>query len=157
MRWWHLPAVRELEVELFAPDDWSPEVFWSELAGHPATRYVVALADEQVVGYAGVALLGGDAHVQTMAVARAEQGRGLGRVLLRELLAHAEEVGAARVLLEVRADNPVAQALYVAAGFVPLGVRRRYYQPSGADAAVMALADPAAGVAALSRHPHPST
>ncbi|HZB51708.1 MAG TPA: GNAT family N-acetyltransferase, partial [Mycobacteriales bacterium] len=68
-------------------------------------------------------------------VATAAQGRGLGTALLRDLLAAA---GDRRVLLDVRADNEVAQRLYRRHGFVPVGRRRGYYQPSGMDAVVMA-------------------
>jgi ribosomal protein S18 acetylase RimI-like enzyme len=75
--------------------------------------------------------------VLTLGVATAEQGRGLGAALLRDLLDAAERAGAREVLLDVRADNPVAQRLYARHGFVPIGVRRRYYQPSGTDAVVM--------------------
>ena len=42
------------------------------------------------------------------------------------------------MLLEVRTDNEAAIGLYESEGFVRLGVRRRYYQPSGADAYTMA-------------------
>jgi len=55
--------------------------------------------------------------------------------LLRQLLSVA---GSRRVLLEVRTDNDAAIALYAAEGFTVLGTRRRYYQPSGADAYTMA-------------------
>ncbi len=58
-------------------------------------------------------------------------------MLLRALLAVADEF-AAPVYLEVRTDNAAAIALYEAHGFVRIGVRRKYYQPSGADAYTMA-------------------
>jgi ribosomal-protein-alanine N-acetyltransferase len=41
------------------------------------------------------------------------------------------------VYLEVRTDNEPAIAMYLAHGFEHLGLRRRYYQPSGADAYTM--------------------
>ena len=41
------------------------------------------------------------------------------------------------VSLEVRADNPVAQKLYVSEGFAEVGRRPRYYQPDDVDAIVM--------------------
>ena len=41
------------------------------------------------------------------------------------------------VFLEVRADNARAQHLYERFGFERVGVRKRYYQPSGVDAIVM--------------------
>jgi ribosomal-protein-alanine N-acetyltransferase len=43
------------------------------------------------------------------------------------------------VLLEVRADNAAAQALYAGAGFERIGVRRGYYRPGGTDALVLRL------------------
>lgn len=161
LRWWDIPAVLRLERALFAPDDWPAETFWSELAQKGARHYVLleeggrgaAGGPDGLLGYAGLALAGQpgavEAYVQTLAVAPAAQRRGHGAALLRELLAEAGARGAAIVGLEVRSDNPAAQALYARAGFLPQGVRRGYYQPSGADATVMLLDDPAAGVAAL--------
>ena len=43
------------------------------------------------------------------------------------------------MFLEVRADNPVAQALYASEGFEAVGRRPRYYQPDDVDAIVMRL------------------
>lgn len=92
-----------------------------------------------VVGYAGLAVLGSAPHddsaeVRTIGVADALRGRGLGRRLLRNLLAAA---GSRAVLLEVRTDNDAAISLYRSEGFELLHRRRRYYQPSGADAYTM--------------------
>lgn len=125
----------ELEEILFPGDSpWTAPMFAGELAaGH---HYVVHRdADGVVDGYAGVALLGDEAEVHTIGVRPAAQGAGLGRALLRDLLAHS---GRRRVVLDVRTDNAPAIALYESEGFVILGVRRRYYQPSGADAYTMA-------------------
>ena len=135
MRWWHVPAVMVLEGELFGAEAWSAAAYWSELAETATRRYVVAVDGGEVVGYAGLAVFGDEAHVLTLGVAGAAQGRGLGGTLLRDLLAAA---GDRRVLLDVRADNEVAQRLYRRHGFVPVGRRRRYYRPSGVDAVVMA-------------------
>jgi [ribosomal protein S18]-alanine N-acetyltransferase len=91
-----------------------------------------------VLGYAGLAVYDDEAHVLTLGVTRSAQGRGIGTALLVDLLAAADARGAPRVLLDVRADNAAAQRLYARHGFVPIGRRRRYYQPSGTDAVVMA-------------------
>jgi [ribosomal protein S18]-alanine N-acetyltransferase len=56
--------------------------------------------------------------------------------LLRGLLAIADSVRAT-VFLEVRTDNDAARGLYESEGFTTVGLRRRYYQPSGADAHTM--------------------
>ena len=73
--------------------------------------------------------------MHTIGVDPARQGRGIGRALLRDLLAVAD--GPRPVFLEVRTDNEAAIALYEAEGFSRIGVRKRYYQPSGADAYTM--------------------
>ena len=135
MRWWHVPGVMELEDELFGAEAWSPAAYWNELAETATRHYVVALARDRVLGYAGLAVYGDEAHVLTIGVSGSAQGRGLGTALLLDLLAAA---GDRRVLLDVRADNEVAQRLYRRHGFVPVGRRRGYYQPSGMDAVVMA-------------------
>ena len=135
MRWWHIEPVLRLEHELFPEETWSAAAFWNELAETDTRHYVVALLDGAVVGYAGLAIFGDEAHVLTIGVTRTVQGGGIGTALLRDLLAAA---GPRRVLLDVRVDNAVAQRLYERHGFVPVGRRRRYYQPSGTDALVMA-------------------
>jgi [ribosomal protein S18]-alanine N-acetyltransferase len=94
MRWWDLPAVQALETRLFPHDAWSPEQFWSELAGVPESRhYLVAETGGEIVGYAGLAAAGGDADVQTLAVAPARQRAGAGGVLLQALLDEAARPG----------------------------------------------------------------
>jgi ribosomal-protein-alanine N-acetyltransferase len=146
-----LPAVTALEADLFPDDAWSWEMFASELAGGPASRYyLVAEAAGRIVGYAGLlapapkprgrrdrSQAGGQGDVLTMAVATACWGQGIGTALLTALLTEAERRGCDEVFLEVRADNPRAQRLYRQHGFSAVGVRRGYYQPSGTDAIVM--------------------
>ena len=53
----------------------------------------------------------------TVAVAPRAQGLGLGRRLLDELERARRRRGAASVMLEVRADNAAARALYERSGY----------------------------------------
>ena len=135
-RWWHVEEVLPIERVLFAPEPWTAHHFWSELGQVDTRHYVVAVEAEAVVGYAGLCDYPDEAFVQTMGVARSHQGRGLGGVLLEELLAEAGRRRQHRVLLEVRADNEPAQRLYARYGFTKSGIRRGYY-PGGVDALVM--------------------
>lgn len=130
----------ELERALFPGEDpWSRSAFTAELdQGH---HYLGVFDEEGVlIGYGGLAVVapppGAEAEVRTMAVDPAHQGGGLGRMLLRALLAPADEI-AATVFLEVRIGNGPAMALYEGHGFEVVGVRKGYYQPSGADAYTM--------------------
>ena len=75
----------------------------------------------------------------TIAVAPGAQAQGLGTVLMHWLIAEARGAGAEYLMLEVRADNVVAQRLYSMTGFTVLKVRRRYYQPGDVDALIMRM------------------
>ncbi|MEV5569370.1 ribosomal protein S18-alanine N-acetyltransferase [Spirillospora sp. NPDC052269] len=133
-----LTAVHVLEQALFPEDAWSEEMLREELADQPRTRhYVVAEDSGEIIGYAGLAAAADQADVQTIGVREDRRGSGLGAALLTELLDEASRRGSGQVFLEVRADNDPARRLYERFGFVRVGVRRRYYQPSGVDAVVM--------------------
>ncbi len=137
VRWTDVPALVELEAELFSADAWSEESWWRELAERPRRDYV-ALDDEHgLVGYAGVDHGGEVADVMTVAVAPRGRGRALGGALLEELEQRALARGATHVMLEVRADNIAARALYDRAGYDVMSTRRGYYQPGSVDALVM--------------------
>jgi [ribosomal protein S18]-alanine N-acetyltransferase len=137
MRWWDIEPILDIEDELFGTDAWSAGLFWSELAQHDSRHYVVVDDDSALLGYAGIVTIDAEAYIQTIGIVRARWGSGLGTVLMSELLTHANERGARTVMLEVRADNERAHRLYERFGFNTIGVRRGYYQPSGADAHVM--------------------
>ena len=83
------------------------------------------------------------ADIQTIGVAEHARRQGLGRVFMLRLIDEARERGATEVFLEVRADNPGAQALYDSLGFERIAVRPKYYQPDGVDAIIMRLTIPA--------------
>jgi ribosomal-protein-alanine N-acetyltransferase len=113
-------------------------MFWSELAQRDTRHYLVADDEGAIVGYAGLcAYAPHEAYVQTIAVAAARQRSGVGRALLQALLEEADRRRCDHVDLEVRADNERAVRLYEQHGFTRIGLRRGYYQPSGADAIVM--------------------
>lgn len=135
-----VPAIMELERASFPSDAWSEAMMQAEVASAHG-GYLVDVETGRVVGYGGVRAVRGssDADIQTIAMAEVWRGRGRGRTLLRALADLARERGARELFLEVRADNPAAEALYVSEGFVEISRRPRYYQPDDVDAIVMAL------------------
>ena len=133
-----IDAVLVLEHELFGEEAWSRHMLEGELAGQSRSRYyLVAEDDGRITGYAGLLVAKTQADVLTIAVAADHWGRGTGSALLEALLAEAARQGCTEVFLEVRTDNMRAQRLYRRYGFVEIGIRKGYYQPSGADALVM--------------------
>jgi ribosomal-protein-alanine N-acetyltransferase len=133
-----LPDIVELDHAVFGEEAWTTEMLLGELNQQPATRhYLVAQDGARIVGYGGLLGAGVQADVVTLAVAVDHWGHGIGSVLLEALLAEAVRRGCGEIFLEVRIDNVRAQDLYRRYGFTQIGVRRGYYQPSGADALVM--------------------
>ncbi|MGF9662709.1 ribosomal protein S18-alanine N-acetyltransferase [Arthrobacter crystallopoietes] len=134
-----LAAVEELERALFPLDAWPLQMFEDELAQPETRSYFVAVdALDRVVAYAGLMCIEPIADVQTIAVVPEREGQGIGTQLLTLLIDEAGRRKARDVLLEVRADNPRAQRLYLWFGFEQIHVRPRYYR-DGVDALIMRL------------------
>ena len=137
MRRRHLRRVLDIEAQVY-PRPWTATVFQSELALVRSGRrcYVVARQDASVAGYAGLMLDTDEAHVTNIAVDPHRHRQGIGRILLAHLVGVARSKGFTAMTLEVRVTNRAAQELYRGFGFVPAGIRRRYYENTD-DAIVM--------------------
>ncbi|CAB5040196.1 unannotated protein [freshwater metagenome] len=134
-----LPTLFSIEAELYPIDAWSLDIFDSEFDGIPDTRYYVVAESDEIIGYAGLfsPLAGEVADIQTMTVVKYEQGKGIGKALLKLLVIEALRREAPDVLLEVREDNASAIGLYQSAGFEEISRRKNYYAP-GIHAIIMA-------------------
>ena len=110
-----------------------------QIHAHPWTRgnfsdalssgYVCKLAelDSRLIGYAVLMPGVDEAELLDIGIAALHQRRGYGRAVLAAMLVTAVGLGKQRVVLEVRASNASAIALYRAQGFVQIGLRRDYY------------------------------
>lgn len=128
-----LAVVAALEQATYATP-WSEQVFRDELA-QTDRIYLLAEDDGALAGYAGLMLVGDEAHVTTVAVDDAWRGKKVGTGLMIRLIDGAIHNGAAHLTLEVRASNVIAQDLYRRFGMAPVGVRKNYYQTE--DALIM--------------------
>jgi ribosomal-protein-alanine N-acetyltransferase len=131
-----IPAVHAIESASF-PTPWPPYAFRDEIESNRMAKYLVVRAGERVIAYAGIWLMVDEAHVTTFAVLPAYRRRGIGGLLLCELMGLSAELGAAVCTLEVRLSNAGARQLYQEFGFKPVGVRPRYYSDNGEDALIM--------------------
>jgi ribosomal-protein-alanine N-acetyltransferase len=80
-----------------------------------------------LLGYALFWHVVDELQLLNVAVAIPERRRGIGRALMHDLIAYARSHDVARILLEVRAGNSAAIALYEQLGFTRFNVRERYY------------------------------
>lgn len=130
----------ELEKVLFAGEGpWLAEAFVQEIA-HGHTFYLGVEDEDVLVGYAGIGMMGPvtdpEFEIHTIGVDPAMQRRGVGRMMMDNIV-YIADLKDSPVFLEVRVGNDPAISMYEAYGFIKTGIRRNYYQPSGADAHTM--------------------
>lgn len=141
----NIRRMQEADVELVTvleeqaySQPWNARIFAEEL-GQPSRTYLVIEDTEAVLGYAGLMVVGTEAHVTTVVVHPDRRDDKLGTRLMLGLAAEAIDRGAISMTLEVRASNEPAQRLYQRFGMAPVGVRKRYYQDE--DAMIMWVHD----------------
>ncbi|HEX6277650.1 MAG TPA: ribosomal protein S18-alanine N-acetyltransferase [Polyangiaceae bacterium] len=130
-------SARIRELSLYSRSGFDPD---EELA-RPWARLWVARAspDGEPLGFALVWHAADEVQLLDLAVDERARRRGVGRELVRFVLAYARETRSRLVLLEVRRSNEAAIALYRSAGFTENGVRRGYYSDNGEDALAMSV------------------
>jgi ribosomal-protein-alanine N-acetyltransferase len=116
---------------------WSADQIRSELVRSAPDAVLVLEGREGILAYCAYRLVLDEMHVMNLAVRPGARRRGLGRFLLEAALTRAGRAGARGALLEVRASNDAALALYAGCGFVLLGRRKRYYSDPPEDALVL--------------------
>lgn len=81
----------------------------------------LARLDGQIAGYASGVARGRHGHINRIAVDPANQGRGLGRDLLGEMISGLRTLGVDRITLNTQRSNVISQRLYRTAGFRQTG------------------------------------
>jgi ribosomal-protein-alanine N-acetyltransferase len=140
-----LLAVVEIE-ETCGLSRWGWDAYYDELAqGRGALMLVARPSDfdhqehqgEGVIGFIAARFTVDEVHINNVAVRPRYRRRGIGGALLERVLRDGAHRGAHKAILEVRAGNAAAQALYGRQGFEVVGRRRDYYADPLEDALVM--------------------
>lgn len=128
-------AVAEMEHQLF-PDAWSEKSVLETLE-QPDTICLMAGKAGRAAGYLLAYTVAGEVEIARIAVAKELQRQGVARTLLDELETLCKSRGVRKILLDVRAGNAAARALYTKAGFAEDGIRQRFYDDPTEDAVLM--------------------
>ena len=131
----HVPQVAQLEKLCFA-DPWSEMSIESELKSI-WSYWVVAVEDEQVVGYVGSQSSIDETDVMNIAVHPDWRRRGIAESLIDYLIKDLKNRGSHALMLEVRVSNDPAIALYEKLGFRQVGLRKNYYRNPKEDALIL--------------------
>ena len=157
-----LDEVLALEQVSFT-EPWTRKMFLGELRGNAFAVNVVARAGEAGydMGFAAGTLLGyimfwvvfEELHLMNLAVSPEARRRGLGATLVRHALSAGAERGVRTALLEVRASNLAALALYEGLGFAKKCLRKGYYDRPREDAVIMTFLMEKGGATMLNEDP----
>ncbi|CAN5444319.1 MAG: ribosomal protein S18-alanine N-acetyltransferase [Pyrinomonadaceae bacterium] len=124
---------------------WGWAAYYAELQGCNRELMMVArvaqplepVKTDQIAGYIVARLAAEELHINNVAVRVEYRRRGIGSALLTHIMEEGQRLDATTALLEVRAGNSLAQALYAKCGFQGVGRRRSYYLAPQEDAVIM--------------------
>ena len=131
----HVSQVAALEKLCFT-DPWSEMSIASELQNLWA-YWLVAVSDDRVVGYIGSQSSFDEADIMNVAVHPEYRRQGIAEGLICTLVEELKNRGIHALLLEVRATNAPAIALYEKLGFQQVGLRKNYYRNPKEDALIL--------------------
>lgn len=121
----HLNQIKDILEEQF-DEFWNENVLDKELE-NPLSTYIVAIADGQVVGYAGLWQPIDEGHITNIVTRKDKRGNKIATNMIEELIRIAKEKGLKCVTLEVNVHNEIAIKLYQKYQFEEVGRRPRYY------------------------------
>ncbi|SDJ31381.1 ribosomal protein S18-alanine N-acetyltransferase [Natribacillus halophilus] len=133
-----IEQVLDVEKESFRMP-WIRQAFINELVKNSFAHYLVASDQQRIIGYCGVWIAVDEAHITNIAVLSAYRNQGVGRSLLKAIIAQALNFGVKTLTLEVRESNSIAQHFYSVFGFQKTGVKKGYYTDNSEDAWIMSL------------------
>lgn len=132
----HLDQIKEILQEQF-DEFWNANVLEGELE-NPMSKYIVAIKNEEVVGYAGIWKPLDEGHVTNIVTKKSERGNHIATIMLEEIINIAKQNNLKLITLEVNINNEYAIKLYKKYDFKEIGTRKKYYNNVD-DAIIMTL------------------
>ncbi|MCL1996992.1 MAG: tRNA (adenosine(37)-N6)-threonylcarbamoyltransferase complex dimerization subunit type 1 TsaB [Defluviitaleaceae bacterium] len=131
----HIDKVHAIELATFS-DPWSKAGFIADI-DNPLCTYLVALKQNEPIGYIGMWHVADEGHITNIAIAPKHRQEGNAIRLLNALEEIAKQKDIRGLTLEVRASNTMAKNLYQKLGFIQEGIRKNYYKKPQEDALIL--------------------
>lgn len=119
-------------------DFWTFGIFKEELT-NPQCHYIVAIQDDDILGFGGISVVLDEANINNIAVRFDKRNNRIGSKILQNLIDISKSLNCSFVTLEVNTENLPAIKLYENFGFKNIGIRKNYYNGQF-DAYIMKLA-----------------
>lgn len=140
-----LSEILRIEEACFSAP-WTRKMLEAELSGNPFAHFLVARHEgrtevlaEAIVGYLCYWIVFEEVRLMNLAVIESMRHKGIAKALVMRALEVGLAQAAIRAVLEVRASNRAAHALYRGLGFRDMTIRPAYYTNPIEDALLMEL------------------
>lgn len=130
-----MKALLDVERLTYAGETpWTKSAFLAEIYSRYPHLYLAVIHEGEMIGFMGVRVFRGDAHITNIALIPAWQNFGLGAILMAEAEKFAYKNRCQTMSLEVRIGNKDAQRFYRRLDFVSRKVIKNYYTEENEDA-----------------------
>ena len=140
-----LPNILQIEDACFS-SPWTRKMLEAELSGNPFAHFLLATqapsdkaGSVSVVGYLCFWVVFEEVRLMNLAVIESMRRKGIARALVMQALEAGVAQSARCAVLELRASNHAAHALYRSLGFRDVTTRPTYYTNPIEDALLMEL------------------
>jgi len=140
-----LPDILHIEEACFS-SPWTRKMLEAELSGNPFAHFLLAKqvtpgerGAVSIIGYLCFWVVFEEVRLMNLAVIESMRHKGIAKALVSRALEVGVAQTAERALLEVRASNQAAHALYRSLGFRDVSTRPTYYTNPIEDALLMEL------------------
>lgn len=128
-----LKDLRNIKNDLTSEFDdfWNFNILKEELQNENS-KYIVAKINDEVVGFAGIKIIIDEADIMNIVVKNNFRKKGIGFLLLQQLIDLSKTLNITSISLEVNEKNIAAISLYKKFNFKEIGIRKKYYNNNNA-------------------------
>ena len=112
-------------------DFWNFNILKEELQNENS-KYIVAKINDEIVGFAGIKIIIDEADIMNIVVKNNFRKKGIGSLLLQQLIDLSKTLNITSISLEVNEKNIAAISLYKKFNFKEIGIRKKYYNNNNA-------------------------
>ncbi len=119
------------QIEIDGSNMWKENQFSDELT-YEFSRFLIAKQNNIILGFIVTWILPGEIQINNIAVNKNYRQKGIGKLLLNEIIERFSKIDCDRVFLEVKEKNIVAQQFYKSFNFKEIYIRKNYYRDDNA-------------------------
>lgn len=120
-----LECIKDILISDF-DDFWNYNILKDELKSENS-KYIRAKFNSEIVGFVGIKILFDEADIMNIVVKKDYRNKGIGTILLENLVSLSKKLCLNSLSLEVNEENIPAINLYKKLGFKNIGIRKNYY------------------------------